>query len=92
MCVLENIVVNLSEVLTGKVISGYEAEPIVDRAGNVLAVKIRKDSATPGWFFRQAGKSGNAQKKKVLKEQLSLIDLKTAYFQNNNKLLIFFAK
>ena len=84
MCVLENIVVNLSEVLTGKVISGYEAEPIVDRAGNVLAVKIRKDSATPGWFFRQAGKSGNAQKKKVLKEQLSLIDLKTAYFQNNN--------
>ncbi|ADU72279.1 hypothetical protein [Pantoea sp. At-9b] len=63
MRVMENILMNLSEVLTGKVISGFEAEPIVDRAGNVLAVKIRTDSATPGWFFRQTGKIGKEQKK-----------------------------
>ncbi|MDR6295901.1 MAG: EAL domain-containing protein [Pantoea dispersa] len=75
---------NLSEVLTGKVISGTEAEPIVDRAGNVLAVKIRTHSAAPGGGLRQVGRSTKTQKKKLLKDQLTLIDLKTAYFQNNN--------
>ncbi|MGK3126455.1 EAL domain-containing protein [Candidatus Pantoea formicae] len=75
---------NLSEVLKGKVISGIEAEPIVDRAGNVLAVKIRSGSVSPGWFFRQAGRPAKAQKKKMLENQLSLIDQKAAYFLKNN--------
>lgn len=72
---------NLSEVLTSKVISGYGAEPIVDTAGNVVAVNIRTESASPGGFFSNSGK---AQKKKRLKDQLDLIDLKTAYFAENN--------
>jgi c-di-GMP phosphodiesterase len=84
MRVKENILMNLSEVLTGKVISGIEAEPIVDREGNVLAVKVRTESATPGWLSWQGGKASKAQKKKLLKEQLTLIDQKTAYFHNNN--------
>lgn len=84
MRVMENILMNLSEVLKGKVISGIEAEPIVDRAGNLLAVKIRTESAIPGWFCNQRGKIGRARKKKVLKDQLSLINQKKEYFQNNN--------
>lgn len=75
---------NLSEVLKGKVINGYEAEPIIDRAGNILAVKISTRRASPNGFFRQAGKPARAEKTKLLQEQLSLIDQNKAYFQKNN--------
>jgi len=55
MCFMESILMNPGELLTGKVISGIEAEPIVDRAGNALAVKIRTGSASSGVIFQASG-------------------------------------
>lgn len=63
---------------------GFLAVPVVDRTGTVLAIKIRTDSASPEKRYRQSRTRSKAEKRKLLKDQLLLVQLKTAYFQKNN--------
>jgi hypothetical protein len=73
-----------SESLISNAASGLFADPIVGRVGAVLAVKIRTESASPGKLFGQWGSSSKWEKRKLLKEQLQLINKKSHYFLTNN--------
>lgn len=75
-----------SESLISNAASGLFADPILGRDGVVLAVKIRAESATPGKLFGQWGSSSKWEKRKLLKDQLQLINLKSDYFLTNNVL------
>ena len=63
---------------------GFLAVPVVDRTGIVLAIKIRTDSASAEKRYRQSQTRSKAEKRKILKEQLLMVQLKTAYIEKNN--------